>query len=563
MGKKARKKNRPAAPKPDNSSNVTISLVMMVKDEEKNLPRALNSARPFVDEIIVVDTGSTDRTVEIARQFEAKVYHHPWEFDFAKHRNQSISYATGEWVLILDADEELDRATAPLIRKLTANPDICAYEFKVENVFSAGQRSTFYSPRLCRNLPGLRYHRRVHNQINIPGPVGRSGVLLRHYGYHGDPASMEKKKLRRGEMLGRWVAEEPDNWEAHYHLARHLSGDRDSLDRAAQAARTALELAAAQPQAARCQGMVYGPLLYALAELGRWDQVFAHADHWLALTPENPDPAFFLARGHFLKAQWEQAANHASHFRRILNKLHQTPETCAQLGEVYTQSAAPLALAMELIAQAAQGNGPRQYELWREILAHERAEEAAKLAVSQAQEMGLTDLAARLARTAAQKRPSWQWAAGYAGQKDRAGRSAENEQSAPQEQTTQDEALAQARALAKTGQWQKAGQAFERARSLGPPNARLFYDLGFVYAAQERLDEAEKCLRRAVAMDAGLAGAHFNLGAVLLKKGRIEEAKGCLTRCLAQEPTHGPAGQLLRGLEEAVSAAPQAAEWGT
>ena len=84
-----------------------LSACMIVKNEEHFLPQALESIQPLVDEIIVVDTGSTDKTVQIAEMFGAKVYIHPWQNDFSLHRNQSIGYATGDWVLIIDADEKI------------------------------------------------------------------------------------------------------------------------------------------------------------------------------------------------------------------------------------------------------------------------------------------------------------------------------------------------------------------------------------------------------------------------------------------------------------------------
>src|SRR5574343_299448 len=84
-----------------------LSACLMVKNEEENLPRCLNSIKDVVDEIIIVDTGSTDSTIEIAKEYTDKIYIHPWENNFSKHRNQSISYATGDWILIIDADEEL------------------------------------------------------------------------------------------------------------------------------------------------------------------------------------------------------------------------------------------------------------------------------------------------------------------------------------------------------------------------------------------------------------------------------------------------------------------------
>ena len=91
---------------------------MMVKNEEDLLPKCLESVQDHVDEIVVVDTGSTDRTVEIATSYGARVYSHPWEGDFSKHRNQSIDYANQEWILILDADEAVDKESVCHLRKI-------------------------------------------------------------------------------------------------------------------------------------------------------------------------------------------------------------------------------------------------------------------------------------------------------------------------------------------------------------------------------------------------------------------------------------------------------------
>ena len=84
-----------------------VSLCMIVKNEENYLPNCLNSIKDIVDEIIVVDTGSTDKTVDIAKSFGAKVYYFPWRNNFSEARNESLKYATKDWILILDADDEL------------------------------------------------------------------------------------------------------------------------------------------------------------------------------------------------------------------------------------------------------------------------------------------------------------------------------------------------------------------------------------------------------------------------------------------------------------------------
>jgi glycosyltransferase involved in cell wall biosynthesis len=84
-----------------------LSVCMIVRDEEELLPQALESVKLLADQIVIVDTGSMDQTVAIAESFGAEVYHHPWSNNFSYHRNQSIGYATGDYVIILDADEKI------------------------------------------------------------------------------------------------------------------------------------------------------------------------------------------------------------------------------------------------------------------------------------------------------------------------------------------------------------------------------------------------------------------------------------------------------------------------
>ena len=85
----------------------TLSLCMITKNEENNLSRCLDCIKEFVDEIIIVDTGSTDKTVEIAKSYGAHIYHYDWNNDFSKARNVSLQKATKDWILVLDADEVL------------------------------------------------------------------------------------------------------------------------------------------------------------------------------------------------------------------------------------------------------------------------------------------------------------------------------------------------------------------------------------------------------------------------------------------------------------------------
>lgn len=92
-----------------------LSICMMVKNEERNLKRCLDGLKPLMrnleSELIIVDTGSTDHTVDIAKTYTERVYLHPWNNHFSEMRNITISYATGEWILVIDADEELTDGT--------------------------------------------------------------------------------------------------------------------------------------------------------------------------------------------------------------------------------------------------------------------------------------------------------------------------------------------------------------------------------------------------------------------------------------------------------------------
>src|SRR5262249_7777439 len=126
----ARPYNMPsAAPPPEPMFSITSitaplvacprkSLTMIVKNEEKNLPDCLASVRDLFNELIVLDTGSTDRTREIAAQMGAKVFEFPWQDSFSAARNEAIRHATGEWIFWLDADDRLDEPNRPKLRRL-------------------------------------------------------------------------------------------------------------------------------------------------------------------------------------------------------------------------------------------------------------------------------------------------------------------------------------------------------------------------------------------------------------------------------------------------------------
>src|SRR5450432_51334 len=135
---------------------------MIVKDEESSLQACLDSVRGVADELIIVDTGSTDRTGQVAAHNEAKVFAFDFTIvDFAAARNHAIARATGKWSLVLDADETLDGASLPPIEELVSRNDDAGYYVERHN-----ESTIDYAVRIFPNRPEYRYRGRVHETID-------------------------------------------------------------------------------------------------------------------------------------------------------------------------------------------------------------------------------------------------------------------------------------------------------------------------------------------------------------------------------------------------------------
>jgi glycosyltransferase involved in cell wall biosynthesis/Flp pilus assembly protein TadD len=194
-----------------------VSLCMIVRNEEENLPACLGSAADLVDEVVVVDTGSTDATREVAARYGAKVFDFPWCDSFAAARNESLRHAAGEWVFWLDADDRLDEDNRARLRALFAGlgGENTAYSMKCLCLPDASGTATVVDHvRLFRNLPSVRWEFRVHEQIlpsvrRAGGQVRWSDVVVRHAGYQD--AALRRRKLDRDLRLLRLEDQEhPD-----------------------------------------------------------------------------------------------------------------------------------------------------------------------------------------------------------------------------------------------------------------------------------------------------------------------------------------------------------------
>ncbi|CAN1213016.1 Glycosyltransferase 2-like domain-containing protein [Tumidithrix helvetica PCC 7403] len=144
----------------------TLSLCMIVKNESKNLSRCLDSVVRYVDEIVIVDTGSEDNTIDIAKQYGAKVDFFQWCDDFAAARNYALSKVTGDWVFVIDADEELVCKSDNLRDYLVLSSEILAFSIMCIDPYHPNM-TNFARLNLFRNCVDLRYHDRYHENLKF------------------------------------------------------------------------------------------------------------------------------------------------------------------------------------------------------------------------------------------------------------------------------------------------------------------------------------------------------------------------------------------------------------
>jgi glycosyltransferase involved in cell wall biosynthesis len=207
------------------SGKARVSLTMIVRNEEQNLPTCLGSVRGLFDEIVVVDTGSTDRTKMIAAEFGARVVDFVWIDDFAAARNVALEQATGDYAMWLDADDvieprEREKLQALLSRLQPGRKE--AYVMRCVCDTADGANLAVDHPQLFPLLPGIRWERRVHEVIDAA--LTRAGVsmtwtdiVIRHRGY-ADAAVHERKRQRNLTLLQKDLGDRPDDAFTYYYV---------------------------------------------------------------------------------------------------------------------------------------------------------------------------------------------------------------------------------------------------------------------------------------------------------------------------------------------------------
>ncbi|MFV9645075.1 MAG: glycosyltransferase [Desulfobacterales bacterium] len=213
----------------DTIKPIKLSVSMIMRDEEKHIGRCLESIKDIADEIVIVDTGSTDKSIEIAKSYGAKIYNHPWEDNFSTHRNQAIKYSTGDWLLQIDADEELKGDKQGLKKMLSRiNKGYNGVSINLRDVCQESG-TQFNASRVFRNGK-IKYKRAVHNIPVYEGSGKHGSVLFNdativHHGSHYQISKeeSEKKAKRTGDLLTSSLRDDPEDYELLFYLSQ-LSG---------------------------------------------------------------------------------------------------------------------------------------------------------------------------------------------------------------------------------------------------------------------------------------------------------------------------------------------------
>ncbi|WP_343224489.1 glycosyltransferase [Paenibacillus sp. ACRRX] len=208
-----------------------ISLCMIVKNEEDCIARCLNSVKHVVDEIIIVDTGSTDNTADICRSFDAQIVEYTWNEHFADARNYGLQYATGDWILWMDADEELDPNDALQLKQQvnTASEAILWIHLInfIGNEPDANDAFHITHSRMFRNHIGFKFTKSIHEILNLeevlpeydPSQQQTLPIKIYHYGYMNEYIINKKKSERNIRLLEQELHKEDHHPWIKYHIA--------------------------------------------------------------------------------------------------------------------------------------------------------------------------------------------------------------------------------------------------------------------------------------------------------------------------------------------------------
>jgi len=295
--------------------NPALSLCMIVKNEAHNLSRSLKPIHGFFDEVIVLDTGSTDGTKSLAQEYGAKVFDVPWRNDFSYARNQSIERASGDWILWFDADNRMEIEDAMKIRGLL-DDQLNKIFWCTEVVEPRGEQ--LIQKRIFPNRPDFRFAGSIHEQLVHPDEGIRyvwSDIRIYHWGYV-DKELLKEKTLRNLGLLQEELRIRPDDFFCHFNIARCYANLR-LFEKAMDHLKQVIQNPAARHENPDIHFYAFILIFLLLEKLGKRREGHSILNR---LREENPRYGlgwFYSGRLHFHEGEIQQAIQELMKFQEL------------------------------------------------------------------------------------------------------------------------------------------------------------------------------------------------------------------------------------------------------
>jgi len=519
--------------------NPRLSLCMIVRDSARTLPACLESIRPWVDEMVIVDTGSVDETPRIVESFGGRLFHFPWCDDFSAARNESLRHARGDWLFWMDSDDTIPPECGRQLRGLIDRevpPNVLGFVVQVhcpggsEEGDGESDVTAVDHVKLFRNRPDLRFDGRIHEQIlpairRLGGEVAWTDLYVVHSGSDQSRAAQEKKRQRDLRLLELELAERPEHPFTLFNLGMtHVHGSR--FDEAADYLRRGI--ARSGPDESHLR-KAYALLVYAEMRLNHHEAALEACGRGRAMFPGDAELRF---RQGVLLHELGRLEEARQAYLDVLDNREERHFASVDRGLAGFKARQNLAVVASDMGDLVEAE--RQ---WREVV-----------------------------REAPRYRPGWR---GLGETLVRRGRFAEAESLA--EELLRDRPLRaegwllRNRIARRLGCWADARVELDRAVADcpdDPETLRTRCQFLFEHGAS---DEAERALRSLIDHDPDDASAYHNLGTLLLRTQRHDEAVQAFRQSLRHRANH-PATYLNLGyalkegghIDEAIGAWEQA-----
>lgn len=280
---------------------VTVSALVLTRNSSKTIKQCLSALENAVDEILIVDTGSTDNTIPIVQEFDAKIVHFQWCDDFAAARNFGLQHVTSDWVIAVDSDEILYKSDLDLIRMVANDLHNHQDEIVVQIVQANrinGDIGDQLESRMFQTNRGFHWEHPIHEQIrtatNTTPHFFSSKIRFLHDGYDPNVVSSYDKSLRNVKILRRDVEEHPNDWTRHFFLGRDSLGIAE-VEESIKHLQIACELGEKSVEPAYLANC-YRMLVIAYESGGRYEEAEKQALYMMKKCPDYPDGFYMYAR---------------------------------------------------------------------------------------------------------------------------------------------------------------------------------------------------------------------------------------------------------------------------